>query len=80
MRRSISVNGILPIAIVAAEIIGMQQAEFVARVEKLQSLFIPVLKQLADATNEAKMVVDILHAAECRLAVAPANVEGGRTA
>jgi hypothetical protein len=69
------VNGILPMAIVAAEIIGMQQAEFAARVENLQSLFVPVLKQVADATNDAKTVVDILHAAECRLAVALANIE-----
>jgi hypothetical protein len=74
------VNGILPMAIVAAEIIGLQQAEFVARVDKLHDVFVPVLKQLAEATSEAKVVVDIIHAAECRVAAALASIEGGRTA
>ena len=34
---------------------------------------------LAEATNDAKLFVDVIQAAECRLAVALANVEGGKS-
>lgn len=69
-----------PMTIAAAEIVAMEKPELIARVDEHYDVFGPLLMQLAEATNAAKLVVDIVHAAECRLAVALANVEGGRTA
>ena len=66
-----------PMAITAAEIIGTEKTELITRVGEHYDVFGPLLMQLANATNEAKVLADMIHAAECRLAVALANVEGG---
>ena len=66
-------------AVAAAEIVAMEKTELIARVDEHYDVFGPLLMQLAEATNDPKLLVDVIQAAECRLAVALANVEGGKS-
>jgi hypothetical protein len=73
------IDGLRPMAMVAAEIAGLRTPALVARVDKLYDEFVPVLKELSTATNDARLLLDVIHAAECRVAVALASLEDGRT-
>jgi hypothetical protein len=68
-----------PMAVAAGEIVALEKAELITRVAEHYDVLGPLLMQLAEATSDAKLLVDVIQAAECRLAVALANVEGGRT-
>lgn len=69
-----------PMTVAAAEVVALEKPELIAKVGDHYDVFGPLLMQLAEATKDAKLLVDVIQAAECRLAVALANVEGGRTA
>jgi hypothetical protein len=82
-KRTEKIYGIIsflsPMAVAAAEIVALEKTELIARVRE-HAVFGPLLKQLAYATSDARLLVDIIHAAECRLAAAPASLDSGRTA
>ena len=61
--------------VAAAELVGMEKGELITRVEEHHDVFGPMLTSLSEAAADAKMLVDLCQAAECRLAVALANVE-----
>jgi hypothetical protein len=63
-------------AVVAAEIISLNKDELIARVAEQYDVLGPCLMWLAHAGDDARVVLDIIRAAEARLAVALANVEG----
>jgi hypothetical protein len=69
-----------PMAVLGAEIAAMSKPELIAKVDEEYETFGPFLMQLAHTTADAKALLDVLSSAECRLAVALANVESGRTA
>jgi hypothetical protein len=73
------IDALRPWAIIAAGIVGAQET-IVPHVERyLDEYSGNILNQLTKATHDAKTFVDIIHAAECRVAAALASIEDGRT-
>lgn len=70
------VDSLRPITVIALEIIAMDKGELIRRVRKQYDTFGPFLAELSQATDAASSLLDIVKSAECRLAVALANVEG----
>jgi hypothetical protein len=58
------------------EIVVMTKAELIAKVEAGHDVFGELLLELADKKEDAKAILDVISAAEARLMVALANVEG----
>jgi len=63
-------------AVVAAETISLNKDQLIPRVAEQYDVLGPCLMWLAHAGDDARVVLDIIRAAEARLAVALANVEG----
>jgi len=63
-------------AVLASEILGLDKAELVEKINDKHETWGPFLMQLAYAKDNAKLLMDILAAAEARMAVALAVVEG----
>jgi hypothetical protein len=62
-------------SVIAGQIVSFEKAELVQKMRDEYDLFGPMLMQLVDAGETAKGIVELLSAAETRLAVALANVE-----
>jgi hypothetical protein len=69
------IHDVWPMAALAIEIVGLNKSELVARVAEKYESFGPALMRLAHAADRAKVQLDLISAAECRLAVALAVVE-----
>jgi hypothetical protein len=63
-------------AVIAREIAVMEKAELINKVDEKYEVFGPFLRQLADAKDGARALMELIGTAEIRLAVALANVEG----
>lgn len=70
------VDGLRPMAVAAMEIVAMSKTELITKADDKHDVLGPLLMQLAYAKDDAKMLVDVIGAAEARLAIALANVEG----
>jgi len=68
-----------PMAVLAGEIVAMDKAELISRVRDRYDEFGPFLMMFAEARQTVAAVREIIGAAEARLAVALANVEGDDT-
>jgi hypothetical protein len=66
---------IRPTLVIACELVGLERAELIDRVEKNYEVLGPALMALAHAREDAKAILEILASAEVRLATALANVE-----
>ena len=65
-----------PYAVIAGEILAQDKDNLIATVRANHDLWGPFLMGLAEASETAQALLEILHSAECRLAVALAFVEG----
>jgi hypothetical protein len=74
------VDGVRPMAVAAAEVLAMTKEELIEKVDEGHDLFGPMLKWLSNAGTDAQAIVDVIRAAESRLAIALANVEGETSA
>jgi hypothetical protein len=63
-----------PIAGVAAEIVTMEKADLVELADNEYDELAPMLMELTSAKNDAKVLANVIHAAERRLAIALAKV------
>jgi hypothetical protein len=70
------IDRVRPMMVAAAEIVGMSKSELIEKVKKNYETLGPALMLLAEATQAAEAVREIVQAAEIRLAVALAAVEG----
>jgi hypothetical protein len=61
--------------VAAGEIVTMNKAELIAKVEAGHDVFGELLLDIADKKEDAKAILDVISAAEARLVVALANVE-----
>jgi hypothetical protein len=69
------VDQVRPMAVIASEILSKTKPELIALVDEHYETWGKFLMQLAEATKDTKMLADVIHAAECRLAVTFANIE-----
>jgi hypothetical protein len=69
-------NRAAPMALAAGELIVMEKRELITRVANEYDVFGPLLMQLAEAQDELAILKGLIGAAEARLAIALANVEG----
>jgi hypothetical protein len=69
------VDAIRPMAVLAAEVCALEKHELVKKVEEHHGEWGPFLMMLAEAGKEAGALLDLLAAAEMRMAVALAIVE-----
>jgi len=65
-----------PMAVLAGEVVAMDKTELISTVRKHYDEYGPFLMMLAEARQTVAAVREIIGAAEARLAVALANVEG----
>ncbi|MDB5599355.1 MAG: hypothetical protein JWN71_1399 [Xanthobacteraceae bacterium] len=63
------------LAVIASEIVAMEKPELVAKVDDKYEQFGPFLMELAHAKDTARELMEMIGAAEIRLAIALANVE-----
>jgi hypothetical protein len=70
------VENVRPMVVAAGEIVIMSKVELIAKVEAKHDVFGQMLMDLADKKEDAKAILDVISAAEARLMVALANVEG----
>jgi hypothetical protein len=63
-------------AVIASEVLTMSKAELVAKLEREYESLGPALMELAKAKDKAEALLDVIKAAEARLAIALAVVEG----
>jgi hypothetical protein len=62
--------------VAAGEIVVMNKAELIAKVEAGHDVFGNTLLAIADTKEDVKAMLDVISAAEAQLMVALANVEG----
>jgi hypothetical protein len=70
------VDRVRPMAVLAIEVVSMEKSDLIEAVEDKYEIFGQFLMDLADATKQARSLLEVISAAECRLAVALAVVEG----
>jgi hypothetical protein len=70
-----TVDRVRPMAVLASEILAKEKPDLVKLVDEQHDKFGPFLMELAHAHTSAKGLLDVIGAAEIRLAVALANVE-----
>lgn len=69
-------DSLRPMSVIALEIVVCEKAELIAKVQAGHDTFGPFLMELAHAKDNARALMEVLEAAEMRLAVALAVVEG----
>ena len=70
------VENIRPMVVAAGEIVVMTKADLITKVEAGHNVIGEMLLDLANTKEDAKAILDVISAAEARLVVALANVEG----
>jgi hypothetical protein len=70
------VENIRPMVVAAGEIVVMTKADLITKVEAGHDVFGEMLLDLGNTKEDAKAILDVISAAEARLVVALANVEG----
>jgi len=70
------IDQIRPMAILAVELLAFEKVELIAKVSSDCERWGPFLATLADAVDALKALQDIVSAAEARMAIALATIEG----
>ena len=70
------IEQIRPMAILAVELLAFDKVELIAKVSSDCERWGPFLATLADAVDALKALQDIVSAAEARMAIALATIEG----
>jgi hypothetical protein len=69
-------DNVRALAVLSVEIVAKDKTELIAVVTAKYEEFGPFLMQLANARDNASLLMDLIASAETRMAVALANIEG----